>query len=550
MEPDSGQVVSRKRLRVSYLPQQESFPEGDSVEQIVSRAVVSAQFEEYQAAASIDSTMSSIGFTNRQAKAESLSGGWRKRLALACALVTQPELLLLDEPTNHLDLEGVMWLESLLKSANCSFMLVSHDRAFLEGVTNRIVELNPMYPQGFLSVNGNYSQFLMSKEEQIGAQANLQQSLASKVRREIAWLQRGARARQSKSSARIEEAGKLIEQLSDVRQRNKLGSPIDIEFDSSGRKTKELMSVNSIKKSFGDTLLFDDLSFILSRGSKLGIVGGNGSGKTTLLKIMVGQLEPDSGLVKRADELKIVWFDQNRQQLDQSKSLRDLLSPTGDAVIFRGRSMHVTTWAKKFLFRPDQLNMPISYLSGGEQARILIANLMLQSTDVLILDEPTNDLDISSIEVLEESLEDFPGAVILVTHDRMMLDTVCSEILGLNGSGGAKLFADYEQCQRVFGKKQALAADKTQKAKKQATGSSKGSEKLTTAQMRELAALPEQIENQEACLKSLQSSMQNPDNASNYAKLEELMQQHENIQHELNKLLGRWEELETKSKGN
>ncbi len=547
VEPDQGSVVSRKLLRVAYMTQEESFSADDTVDAIVRRAAADASFQDHERAASIDSTLAAIGFPDRQARAGSLSGGWRKRLALACALVRQPELLLMDEPTNHLDLEGVLWLEALLKSAGFSYMLVSHDRAFLEAVTNRIVELNPTYANGFLSVKGNYSQFLIAREEQIEAQQNLQQALTSKVRREIAWLQRGARARQTKAAGRIQEAGKLIDQLAEVQQRNKLTTAMEIGFDSSGRKSKELLSVKGIKKSFGDRQLFSNLSFILSPGIKLGLVGCNGSGKTTLLKVIVGQLEPDAGTIKRANDLRIVWFDQNREQLDKSKTLHESLCPSSDSVVYRGRSLHVTSWARKFLFRPDQLSMPISYLSGGEQARILIANLMLRSADILILDEPTNDLDIPSLEVLEESLEDFPGAVILVTHDRMMLDTISTCVLALDGRGGAEFFVDYEQCEQEFSGFAAPAQSKPQRQEKVASRSAPRRSGLSTSETRELAALPDKIESTEAAIKSLQAEMEKPQIASNYGKLHGLMQQQEDIRKELDKLFSRWEVLEARA---
>jgi ATP-binding cassette subfamily F protein uup len=546
VECDAGTVVSRKRLRVAYVPQDESFPVDETVNNIVEQSALLVQFEEHERAASVDSTLTRIGFPDKQAKAGSLSGGWRKRLALACALVQQPELLLMDEPTNHLDLEGILWLESVLKSCRFSYIVVSHDRAFLEAVSNRIIELNPTYPQGFLSVKGNYSQFLLARNEQLSAQAHLQQALASKVRREIAWLQRGARARQTKARGRIQEAGKLVDELAEVKQRNSINSAMEIDFDASGRKSKELIIAKGMNKSFQKHLLLSNLNFVLSPGVKLGLVGRNGSGKTTLLRLIVGDLEPDSGVVKRAPDLKIVWFDQNRQQLDQSKTLRQSLSSESDHVLYRGRKMHIIGWAQRFLFRTDQLDMPISYLSGGEQARILIANLMLKTADILILDEPTNDLDIPSLEVLEDSLEDFPGALILVSHDRMMLDSVSTQILALDGKGGAEFFADYAQCEQVFERFFPSPETKSQPAEKKPS-QTKLRVNLSTAEKRELASLPEKIEQSEANISALDKEMEKPNIASNYVKLHELIDQKKTLQLELEKFFTRWEELESKA---
>lgn len=545
IEPDGGSVVARRQLRISVLQQEQSFEESATVEQIVTAAAGEVDFEEHERAAAIDSTLAEIGFPDRNASAGTLSGGWRKRLAIACVLAQQPELLFMDEPTNHLDLEGILWLEGLLKKADFAFLLVSHDRAFLESFANRVIELNPTYPQGFLSVKGNYSQFLEARDQQVEAQVHQQQALASKVRREIAWLQRGARARQTKARGRIKDAGELIEQLAEVKQRNALTAPVEIGFDASGRKTKELLSLKGISKSIGGRKLLSEFDLVISPGTKLGVAGRNGTGKTTLLRIVAGDLEPDSGKVKRADDLKVVWFDQTREQLDQQKSLKDSLSHQGESVTYRGRSMHIVSWAKKFLFRPDQLNMPISYLSGGEQARILIANLMLKSADILILDEPTNDLDIPSLEVLEESLEDFPGAVILVTHDRMMLDSVSKHILALDGKGKAEFFVDYEQYEQAA---EEFASDDESTPVKQEKAKAAGKVRsgLSTAESRELERLPDKIEKKEAALKTIQEDMHKPEFSANYAKLQDLMKQEEQTKKELEKLFQSWEELEAK----
>jgi ATP-binding cassette subfamily F protein uup len=262
--------------------------------------------------------------------------------------------------------------------------------------------------------------------------------------------------------------------------------------------------------------------------------------------MIAGQLQPDSGSIKRADGLKVVWFDQNREQLDQSKTLRESMCPSSDSVVYRGKSLHITTWAKKFLFKTEQLNMQISYLSGGEQARILIANLMLRSADILILDEPTNDLDIPSLEVLEDSLEDFPGAVILVTHDRMMLDTVSKKFLVLSGKGEAEFLANYEQCEQTIEGFSAEPQEKAPRQEKQKVKSTKSGSKLSNVETRELVALPGRIERTEEAVLALQADMGKPEIAANYAKLQELMHQQQKAQKDLDDLFTRWEELESR----
>ena len=549
VEADEGAVVSRRNLRPAYVAQTENFEAERSIADILTATAEALPFTPYERAASLDSALAKLKFPDINAKAGSLSGGWRKRLALACALVKQPDLLLLDEPTNHLDLQGVLWLEKLLKSFSAPFVLVSHDRAFLESVTNRIIELNPTYPQGFISVKGAYSDFLTAREEQLSAQKNLEQALASKARREIAWLQRGARARQTKSRGRIKEAGKLFEDLSELKQRNAMATTqLEIGFDATGIKRKELLVAKDLAKSFEKIELFSKLDLTLTSGFKLGLVGRNGSGKTTLLRLLLGDLEPDSGTIKRSDDLKIVWFDQSREQLDQTKTLAQSLCPSGDSVVYRGKRLHVSTWAKKFLFTTGQLNLQISYLSGGEQARILIANLMLKPADILILDEPTNDLDIASLEVLEESLLDFPGAVILVTHDRMMLDTVSDQIMAFDGKGGVRFFADYEQFEAVLGDfaEEPLLQPRSGQSK-QGKADASARTGLSTSEKRELASIPDKIEQAELELARIQGEMHKPEIAVNYPKLQELMKQHETAKHNLEKQFKRWEELEARA---
>jgi ATP-binding cassette subfamily F protein uup len=422
----------------------------------------------------------------------------------------------------------------------------------MENVVNRVIELNPAYPQGFISVNGSYSDFLTERETQITAQQNLEQALASKVRREVAWLQRGARARQTKARGRIKDAAKLFDDYKDVKQRNVLSNAqIDISFDPSGRKTKELLVAKSVSKSFGERKIVSNLNLLLTSNFKLGLVGKNGSGKTTLLKMIVGELLPDQGTIKRAGDLKIVWFDQNRAQLDQTKTLAESLSPQGDSVTYRGRAYHISTWAKRFLFKTDQLNLQISYLSGGEQARILLANLMTKQADILVLDEPTNDLDIPSLEILEDSLVDFPGAVILVTHDRMMLDTVSQQILALDGKGHASYFANYEQFDAVSDEFLSNSDEPQQSAEKNSADKKAGKSRsgLSTGEKRELATISEKIEQAEKSVAALVREMEDPKIASNYARLQEVIKKHEAAKIEVERLFERWQDLEARGAG-
>jgi len=446
--PDSGTVTPRRGLRLGYLAQQDRFeaaPEGWTVRDEVVKALEGLGLEQHEAERRADDGIAAAGFADPAQQVNVLSGGWRKRLAILAQSVREPDLLLLDEPTNHLDIEGVLWLEGFISQLKFSFLVVTHDRAFLERVTNRVIELNKRYPEGHFSSAGNYSQFLENREAFFDAQASLEGSLRNIVRTEIAWLRRGARARMTKQKAHIDRAGELIKDLSELEYHNAQGRAVSIDFTAGDRQANRLIHAVKIEKTLGGRKLFGPLDLTLGPGEKLGLLGGNGSGKTTLLRMLAGQLAPDAGTLKRADGLRVAAFDQHREQLDLDLTLKRALCGNGEFVSYKGSNIHVNKWASRFLFRQEQMNMPLRTLSGGEQARVLIAGFMLQPADVLLLDEPTNDLDLQSLEVLENSMQEFPGALVLVTHDRYLLERVSRRLLALDGRGNAEFFADLSQ---------------------------------------------------------------------------------------------------------
>jgi ATP-binding cassette subfamily F protein uup len=440
---DSGEITSKRSLRTAYLPQTDSFNLKLSIHQQLYNQT-SSSLSDAERHGKVGEIVSLIGFESDDQLIESLSGGWKKRLAIASTLIKDPDLILLDEPTNHLDLEGIVWLEEFLSNATFAYVVISHDRTFLENSTTRIIEISRRYPKGFISVDGNYSEFLQRREDFLAQLSKQEQTLENTVKREIEWLRRGAKARSTKQNARIDRAQEMIATLGEVKSRAKAVTEVDIDFSNTGRETKQFVVLDKVYKSFGEKKILSNFSFTLLRGTKLGILGKNGSGKSTLLKLLSGSLEPDSGKIERAHALKIVTFEQQRSSLNLKQTLRRFLSPDGDQVVFQDSLLHIVSYAKKFRFDVKQLDVPIAQLSGGEQARLLIAKLMLQPADLLLLDEPTNDLDIDTLQVLEENLISFPGAVVLITHDRFMIDSVCTRFVAVEDNG-AEFFSSYDQ---------------------------------------------------------------------------------------------------------
>ena len=542
---DSGEISRKRNIHMIYLPQDDVLGSEKTIEETLFHDIPK-ELEAWQVSRRRQEIMSLIGVDNTKQKVKTLSGGWRKRLAIGQALFQKPELLLMDEPTNHLDLEGILWLEKLLKDAPFAFVLVSHDRFFLENTTNRIVELNQRYPEGFLKVEGNYSAFVEKREKCIHEQAKLETVLSNKVRREIEWLRRGPKARASKARYRIEKAHQLGENLAAVKGRNAKNRSVDIAFDTTHRKTKKLLDAQDLRKTLGGKLLFGNLSLKLAPGIRIGVMGKNGTGKSTLIQILNGNLAPDAGSVKVAEGLQVLTFDQKRELSEGSQTLRQALSPEGDTVIYQGRSFHVTAWAKRFLFQKDQLDMPVSGLSGGERARVLIANLTLQPADILLLDEPANDLDIPTLEVLEESLEEFSGAIVLITHDRFLMGRLCDLLLYLDGDGGAEYFADYDQWLQY--RKNGLLATSQSGESSQSLPNNKP-QKLAYEERKELNRIEKQIEKAEGIVDNLQRQLHDPKIMCDADQLAERYAEHQEAQKKVEQLYERWEELEALSRG-
>ena len=554
-DADAGDVAIRKRARVGYVQQESVFADKLTVRDVLEQALMRAAVPDAEREGRLRETSGRTGFPSLEAEAARLSGGWRKRLAIAEALVTKPDVLLLDEPTNHLDLAGIAWLEQIVKETDSAVVMVSHDRYFLENTAEEMVELNRVYADGLLRVKGSYSKFLEGKEQYLEAQSKLQDALKNRVKIETDWLRRGPKARTTKSKARIDSAQELIGQLKEVNSRTQTASA-GIDFSATDRQTKRLVEMEGVSVVLGDRKIVENLNFLITSGMRVGLVGPNGSGKTTLLRLLTGELLPAAGKLKLASSLKIVYFSQTRE-LDEQLTLRRALAPDSDSVVYQGRVVHVASYATKFLFTSEQLNQPVERLSGGERARVLIAKLMLEPADLLLLDEPTNDLDIATLEILEESLLEYTGALVLVTHDRYMLDRVSTTVLGLDGRGGAERFADYSQWEQGVGIKgeEIIAASIAPGAAGTAVAGASvilppatgGKKKLSYLEAREFAGIEAAVDAAEDRLQAAREMLDDNAVAVDAMRLTAALAEMEKAQETADALYARWAELTEKA---
>ncbi|RPH67699.1 MAG: ATP-binding cassette domain-containing protein [Burkholderiales bacterium] len=601
---DDGQVVRQASLSIAFVPQEPSLDPGHTVFEAVAAGLAgpSGTIAEYQALATalarethpspgalerlatlqgrldaedgwalthrIESVLSRLSLDGADAIA-SLSGGTRKRVALARALVAGPDLLLLDEPTNHLDIESIAWLEELLRGFRGALVIVTHDRRFLDRVATRIVELD----RGRLrSYPGSFAQYQARKADELAGEAVLDAKFDKLLAQEEAWIRKGIEARRTRNEGRVRRLEALRRQRAERRER--LGR-VALNVDLGERSGSRVIELVGVTKAWGDRVVVRDLDAIVQRGDRVGLVGPNGAGKTTLLKLMLGELAPDRGTVRLGTQLQAAYFDQLREQLDDSATLVETISPGSEWIEIGGRRTHVMSYLDRFLFAPERARSPVGSLSGGERNRLLLARLFARPANLLVLDEPTNDLDIETLELLEELLADYPGTVLVVSHDRAFLDNVVTQTIAALGDGVwreyAGGYADYEAArarEAADAAAQATAARRPAPgpASRAASGAAPASEspervpdagharspaaqrpKLGYREQRELEALPARIAELEAEQKLLGERLADPaawrDDAG---ELRAMNERFAAIEEALLATLERWEALESR----
>ncbi|MGY6129298.1 ATP-binding cassette domain-containing protein (plasmid) [Paraburkholderia strydomiana] len=592
-KPDDGLVTRQQNLTTVYVPQEPEFDTDDTVFDAVAAGLTHARalLDEYDAVANqladepegaqhdalmarmntlqssldaadawnwstrVATTLQQIGL-NGEARVGSLSGGMQKRVALARALVVQPDVLLLDEPTNHLDFDGIRWLEDLLVSQRAALLFITHDRAFLDRVATRIVELD----RGrLLSYPGNFSAYQTRKAQQLEIERVENEKADKLLAQEEVWIRKGVEARRTRSVGRI---ARLVEMRNQRAERRNVQGNVKLDVGQGEKSGKIVAELTDVTKRYGSRTVIDKFTATVMRGDKIGFVGPNGAGKTTLLKIILGELQPDEGTVRVGTNLQVAYFDQMRAQLDLDKSLADTISPGSEWVEVNGQKKHVMSYLGDFLFAPERARSPVKSLSGGERNRLLLARLFARPANVLVLDEPTNDLDIPTLELLEELLTDYDGTVLLVSHDRAFLDNVATSVIASEGGGKWREyvggFTDWQiQSQRSQQMAQEAQKEASRDAAKDSAASKDNSAgrntqraaKLSFKEQRELEALPEKIAALEAEQKAIGAQLED---GSIFAKDAQegkrLSERYAAIDEELLLALERWDELEKRRK--
>jgi ATP-binding cassette subfamily F protein uup len=477
-----------------------------------------------------------------------LSGGWRKRVALARALVAQPDVLLLDEPTNHLDVAAIQWLETLLNEFSGSVLFITHDRRFLDNVATRIVELDRGNLTDFPC---RFAEYQVKKQEQLQIEATHSDKFDKVLAQEEAWIRQGVKARCTRNEGRVRRLEALRRER--AARREHLGK-VSLAVDEGERSGKLVAELEHVSKSFGDKNIIRDFSTRIMRGDRIGLIGPNGAGKSTLLKLILGELQPDSGKVTPGTKLSVAYFDQLREQLNEEATLSDTISQGSDFIEINGERKHVISYLSDFLFPPQRARAKVKSLSGGERNRLLLARLFTRPANVLVLDEPTNDLDIETLELLEDLLQQYSGTLFIVSHDRAFLDNVVTQVIAFEGNGQLREYVggydDWERFRQAQAAEEASrkAAASAAPSKQQAPAKPPEKSKLSFKEARELEALPGQIEALDKEQASLSQLLADPDLYREPEKAKQLQQRGATLEEELLSAMARWEELESKQK--
>ncbi|MEN2505361.1 ATP-binding cassette domain-containing protein [Stutzerimonas stutzeri] len=497
----------------------------------------------------VDSTLSRLQLPADKTLAE-LSGGWRRRVLLAQALVSEPDLLLLDEPTNHLDIGAIAWLEEALTGFNGAVLFITHDRAFLQNLATRILELDRGH---MIDWNGDYASFLVHKEQQLAAEETANALFDKKLAQEEVWIRQGIKARRTRNEGRVRALKALRAERSERREHQ---GKANIQIDAAEKSGKQVIVVEHATFAHpGGEPLIRDFSMVLQRGDRIGLLGANGTGKTTLLKLLLGDLQPSSGKVEAGTRLEVAYFDQLRHQLELEKTVIDNVAEGRDFITIDGQNRHVLSYLGDFLFSPQRARTPVKALSGGERARLLLAKLFSKPANLLVLDEPTNDLDVETLELLEEVLLGFQGTVLMVSHDRAFLDNVVTSTLVFEGNGVVREYVGgYQDWLRQGGSPRLLGVTETKESKTEAPASKPAApvaeaapakKKLSYKVQRELEALPGKIDAVEKNIAALQAEIAQPAFYQQTAEhTGETLARLEALQKELDELLERWAELE------
>ena len=546
---DDGTRTVMDGLVIAYVEQDPFLPPAQNIlGSLIERGKfndVADEQEKWKKIARLEEYLHRFGLKSDQAL-QGTSGGEKKRAALALAFAIQSDLLLLDEPTNHLDIDGILILEELIKNEyrnSKSLMVITHDRAFLDSVSTRIVELD----RGILrSYPGNFDSYESRKEQELIAEDIARRKFDKFWAQEEVWIRKGIEARRTRNEGRVRRLERLREER--AARRDRLGQ-INLNIDAGMKSGKIVAELENVSLSFGDKTIVKNLNFKLLRGDRLGLVGHNGVGKSTLISLILGKREPDSGTVKLGTNLQIAYFDQLRAQLDPNKTVAETISPGSEWIEIGGSKKHVMAYLGDFLFPPRRANVPVSNLSGGERNRLLLARLFALPANLLVLDEPTNDLDIDSLELLEQTLQTYPGTLILVSHDRRFLDNVVTEVLAPEGKGlWREYVGGYSDWQHYKPKEEPIEKKEEPDAKPVSRKPRQTKIKLTYKENKELESLPEQLMQLEAQRDALLAAMSAPDYYTTHSA-QEIKEQNETVQQleeQINLGYQRWEELEEK----